>query len=588
LKRNRRSPALAVGLLFVLAAAAFGQINISQSPSWMSWFPRVAIDPEGNVNVVWMEVYGSGNGDLFFSRLAKSTGIWSAPVNLSESGRVWSGTLMTCGIDVDDAGNLYVIWSAQSAVMLRVRTSSGWGNVSQIGSGSGLDGPAIAATGGGDLFCVWWDGDGTVITRVRIGGSWEGTQAVSEGGRRSKFPDIGVGTGQALVCWVEKSGDVYQTAYRIRGLGFGSSWASSVRAAPGPLSQQHPVVEYANGTTPHILYTPVTDPNRIVQHVAWTGSGFGSPQNISDETMLHFPSLAEKSGTLYAVWQVGAYGNGQAVYQNVYQSGKWGGQNSVSGSNGCTFTDVAVDAAGKANIVWDAFGEIIYTTGSSGGGGGGGGGGTPVNQAPIADFVFSPATGIAPLTVTFDGSASSDPDGAIARYDWIFGDGDTGSGRNVNHTFSTRGNYSVKLTAVDNLGKPGSKIRTVPVLGLFAALNVDWTVHTDKSLFQTRTVTEVTWAYNPANDAVAAIAKYRVYRKRTDDDDSIYLKVAEVDGTVFAYRDTKMAAGATYIYAVSSLDAAGHESPLSSDANNTADEIDAKDKATGVKRLDRR
>ncbi|MCX6561128.1 MAG: PKD domain-containing protein [Candidatus Aminicenantes bacterium] len=577
-----RSPALAAGLLFVLAAAAFGQVNISNSPGWQSWYPRVAIDPEGNVNVAWIEVYGSGNGDLFFSRLVKSTGLWSAPVNLSESGRVWSGTLMACSVDIDDSGNVYVIWSAQNAVMLRVRTSGGWGSVSQIGSGSGLDGSRIAVTGGGDLFCVWWSDDGTIITRARINGSWEGAQSVSESGRRAKFPDIAVGTSQALVCWVEKSGEIYQAAYRLRSSGYGSGWNSSVRLAPGSISQQHPVAEYANGTTPHVVFTPVTDPNRIVQHCAWTGSGFGSPQNISDETMLHYPSLAEKSGSLYAVWQVGSYGAGQAVYQNVYSGGKWGGQSAISGSNGCTFVDVAVDSAGKANIVWDAGGEIIYSLGASGGGG------TPTNVAPIADFAFSPSTGIAPLTVTFDGSASRDPDGTIARYDWIFGDGDTGSGRTVNHTFETRGNYSVKLTVVDNLGKPGSKIQTLAVLGLYAPLNVDWTVHLDKSMFQTRSVTEVTWAANPANDAVAAITKYRVYRKRTDDDDSIYLKVADVDGTVFAYRDTKMAAGATYVYAVSALDASGHESPLSSDTNNTAEETDAKDKATGVKRLDRR
>jgi PKD repeat protein len=577
LKRAQRSPALTAGLLFVfLAAAAFGQTNISNSPNWQSWYPRVAVDPEGNVNVVWAEVYGSGNGDLFFSRLVKATGIWSAPVNLSESGRVWSDTLMLCSIDVDDAGNLYVIWSAQSAVMLRVRTSGGWGNVSQIGSGSGLDGSRIAATAGGDLFCIWWSSDGTIITRARIGGSWEGAQAVSEGGRRSKFPDIGVGNGQALACWVEKSGTVYQAAYTTRGLGFGAGWSGGARLAPAATSQQHPVVEYAGGTTPHVVFTPVIDPDRIVQHCAWTGSGFGSPTTISDQTMLHYPSLAERSGSLYAVWQVGSYGSGQAVYQNIYQGGKWGGQSAISGSSGCTFVDVAVDSAGKANVVWDAGGEIIYSLGGTGGG-------SPTNQAPIADFSFSPQTGIAPLTVTFDGSASRDPDGTIARYDWLFGDGDTASGRTVNHTFQTRGGYSVKLTVVDNLGKPGSKIQTVAVLGLFAPLDVAWDSHTDRSMFQSRTVNEVTWAANPANDAVAAITKYRVYRKRTDVDDQTYASIAEVEGMVFAYRDTKVATGSTYVYAVSSLDAAGHESPLSSAGDGrTAEEADARDRSKSV------
>lgn len=574
---------MAAGLLFLfgLAAAAFGQVNVSLSPGWQSWFPRVAVTTEGDVHVAWVELYGEGNGDMFYSRRAAGTGQWSPPVNLSESGRVWSESMMLCGSDTDDSGNLYVVWTAQSAVMLRVRTSGGWSDVTQIGSGSGLDGARVAATGSGDLYCVWWTSSGTVVTRARVNGSWEGAQQISDGGRRSKFPDIGVGTGQALACWVEKSGEVYQVAYRTRGLGFGSGWSGSVRPAPSPHSQQHPIVEYAGGTTPHIIFTPVIEPDRVVQHCAWTGSGFGSPQNISDQTMLHYPSMAERAGTLYAIWQVGAYGNGQAVYLNVYQGGKWGGPSAVSGSNGCTYCDVAVDSAGKANLVWDAGGEIYYGLGAAGGG-------SPANLAPIADFSFSPETGIAPLTVTFDGSASRDPDGTIARYDWIFGDGETGSGRTVNHTFQTRGGFAVKLTVVDNLGKPGSKVRSISVLGLFAPLDVAWTAHVDRSLFQTRVVNQVAWAHNPANDAVAAITKYRVYRKRLDLDDSAFAAIGEVDGTVFSYSDTKVSAGATYAYAVTSLDAAGHESPLSGTQGNTAEETDARDKAESLGRTGKR
>ncbi len=42
---------------------------------------------------------------------------------------------------------------------------------------------------------------------------------------------------------------------------------------------------------------------------------------------------------------------------------------------------------------------------------------------PAARLVTTPTSGIAPLTVTFDGSGSSDPDGAIISYRFEFGDG---------------------------------------------------------------------------------------------------------------------------------------------------------------------
>ena len=73
----------------------------------------------------------------------------------------------------------------------------------------------------------------------------------------------------------------------------------------------------------------------------------------------------------------------------------------------------------------------------------GGGGGGEKNKSPIALFEASTTTGDAPLTVTFDASASSDPDGTISRYAWDFGDGNLDSGKTVTHIFSAVGSYTL-------------------------------------------------------------------------------------------------------------------------------------------------
>jgi len=84
-----------------------------------------------------------------------------------------------------------------------------------------------------------------------------------------------------------------------------------------------------------------------------------------------------------------------------------------------------------------------------------------VNQLPTASFTMNPTSGTAPLEVTFDASGSYDQDGNIVSYIWNFGDGNSGSGETVKHTFSSPGSYNVKLTVTDNEGATSSTIKTI-------------------------------------------------------------------------------------------------------------------------------
>lgn len=80
----------------------------------------------------------------------------------------------------------------------------------------------------------------------------------------------------------------------------------------------------------------------------------------------------------------------------------------------------------------------------------------PVNQPPTARMTATPASGAAPLTVGFNGNASSDPDGTIVSYAWNFGDGTAGTGPAPSHTYSQPGSYTATLTVTDNNGAVGS------------------------------------------------------------------------------------------------------------------------------------
>ena len=87
------------------------------------------------------------------------------------------------------------------------------------------------------------------------------------------------------------------------------------------------------------------------------------------------------------------------------------------------------------------------------------------NQKPFAIFFANPLSGSLPLEVSFDASASYDPDGTIIEYIWDFKDGATGYGQKVNHTFNSTGNYNVILTVMDNSGETSSTSETITVTG---------------------------------------------------------------------------------------------------------------------------
>lgn len=113
----------------------------------------------------------------------------------------------------------------------------------------------------------------------------------------------------------------------------------------------------------------------------------------------------------------GAGGSGGAAIYSTYGAGGGGGHGYDTYSNGCT---------GGAGYIL-----ITYT----------------VTTPPVAAFSADVTEGTAPLTVTFTDSSTNDP----TEWAWdIDNDGDTEyTTQNCEHTYSSAGTYSVKLTATN-------------------------------------------------------------------------------------------------------------------------------------------
>ena len=87
--------------------------------------------------------------------------------------------------------------------------------------------------------------------------------------------------------------------------------------------------------------------------------------------------------------------------------------------------------------------------------------------APLDVVTFSPQEGGAPLAFTFDGRASTPVNGTIVDWAWDFGDGTTGSGPTVTHTYTTPGDYYASLNVTDSTGQ----VNLVPLLNLVTVVD---------------------------------------------------------------------------------------------------------------------
>ena len=86
---------------------------------------------------------------------------------------------------------------------------------------------------------------------------------------------------------------------------------------------------------------------------------------------------------------------------------------------------------------------------------------SPGNRAPVAEASASRRYGPVPLLVNFSARASADPEDEPLSYSWDFGDGETATGRDVQHVYTSAGNRLVRLTVTDPGGR--SAVALLPV-----------------------------------------------------------------------------------------------------------------------------
>ena len=141
--------------------------------------------------------------------------------------------------------------------------------------------------------------------------------------------------------------------------------------------------------------------------------------------------------------------------------------------------------------------------------------------------------------VLLNGSLSYDPDGVIMSYDWRLGDGATGTGTRVKHTYKTPGTYTVTLEVTDNMGARSKTTKNIEVMDKTTA--VDFSV--DKSLgkeplkvtftdetYSLTEITEWTWDFG---DGSTSSQQHPAHVYMDNGTYSISLQVRDSEGEIF-------------------------------------------------------
>jgi len=168
------------------------------------------------------------------------------------------------------------------------------------------------------------------------------------------------------------------------------------------------------------------------------------------------------------------------------------------------------------------------------------------NYIPQPSIVVDASAGDAPFDVTFDASGSIDILGTIVSYDWDFGDGETGNGPLLSHSFVLPASYIVTLIVEDDSGAsaqttvvisatdptaaPSQNVAPIAVLTATPVLNFTSRIGFDaySSSDADGTISAYYWDFG---DGDTAVGEYVEHEFLTVGDYTVVLTIVDDEGT---------------------------------------------------------
>jgi hypothetical protein len=442
--------------------ASFAQETVSTHADKSAW-PSIAVNAAGAVAVAWVDETAA----RYEVAIRPPGGTFSAPIDAGPTG---GGEPQRTSVAIDDAGDVLVGETEEHAggeVAAYSWIPAGGAfiatPISKPGDEAGY--PVVAMDGAGDALVAWEDkneGPRDIARAIArpAGGAFGAAQNLTDSSEWAFDVVAAIGSGgQAAVAW-QRGGTA--PPYRIEAST--SAGATDLLSVPQTISpaggnDESPAV--AVGGNSEVVAAWEQHGATVTEDAASAiaGGAFGVPAEASANGSFGDPRIAA-DGVGGAVIAWGSLAGGLESVDAVTRTaaGVFGPETTLSAAgekidygifHNVPAASVGMDRAGDAVVGWEHAAD--HTA-----------------QARIYDASgptltpSGPASAIAGTPVSFS-VTTGDLFSAVASTTWSFGDGASGEGGTLSHTYAKSGTYTVTVTATDAVGNATSASRQVTV-----------------------------------------------------------------------------------------------------------------------------
>ncbi|MCP2620353.1 hypothetical protein NLC35_03825 [Candidatus Aminicenantes bacterium AC-334-K16] len=561
-------------------------VNVSMSGS-PSYDPKVAVDGEGNVHVIWVEE--DGGERVFYN--TNLSGQWGTPQNVTKN-EVRIGEGPWPEIEVDNNGVPCVLYSAVTggnyeAVLNRYINGAWTGhwNVAKTSNG-GSAYPCIVIDRNTNDYYVFWQDDANrafeeqtyweIWMRYLKGGSgsWIGGGILPDRQHRAYTPQAAI----------DSQGGIY-VIYANRALGNltrvfftqnkepkdWNKWTDSIDISGSTgLSFAYPQVACDNAGNVYVVWMDNREGNIEVYFRKRVKNKWSSIINLSNSAgPSEDPTVAvnKETGDIYVAWE-----ESQKIFFREFKDGKWlDPVNLTEYSSSSAHPHLYVDQGGSIHLVftdnrtgvWNIF--YRYRLGK------------PLREpSPPANLSLSTSLDEATSTknnqLTWE--ANEENTGLDIQNYRIYRQEESGGSFQLiatvdGETFTyhdqglpTNMKYKYAVSAIDKWEQESGLSVAVGEERIFAPLSPSLETYINRVLFYREKIIRFSWRHNPLNDPLN-LSHYNIYRKEASAGDSAFELIATVDAGNLNYSDRGLSFNQKYAYAVTVVDAEGNESPRS-------------------------